>query len=338
MSYYTEQRIINLSSDSANTYKNGTLLSYVEYNFNDFIKPEENIINISCSIQNASLPLSFYIINEYNNKLEYSLDGINKTIVNFDFGNYNANTFIDQFKSKTPFNITFNKANGKFTFSYTSTFYFHYTNSTIFNILGFKKNLDYVSVGNNIIAPYLADFSGIRTIKIRSSKLSNYNLDSISGGSFNDLCTIPVDVGYYGIIVYNNQVNFKSLLNTKYVSLFDIQLVDGFNDELIDFNNVGWTITLQFDILRKLEEITNIETTNLNNKLDNLISILLGNSGIEEEATNKEEATREEPEATREATREEPEEVIQETPILETEPTTGDETLDFLLYKNKIYN
>jgi hypothetical protein len=331
MSYYTDQRIINLSSESANVYKNGSYLSYLEFNFNDFIKPEENIINISCSVQNASIPLSFYIINEYNNKLEYSFNGINKTIVNFDLGNYNATSFITQFKSKTPFDITFNKANGKFTFSYSSTFYFHFQNSTCFNILGFNKNNEYQSVTNIINAPHLADFSGIRTIKIRSSRLGNYNLDSISGGSFNDLVTIPVDVGYYGIIVYNNQVNFKSLLNTKYVSFFDIQIVDGYNDELINFNNVGWTITLQFDILRKLEEETNLINNNLNNKLDSLISILLGNS----QNQNQQDIQSQQDIKNMEIEDQTP---LDGTQFLETEPTTGDETLDFLLYKNKLYS
>lgn len=313
MSYYTDQRIVNLSSESAKQFKNGSFLSYVNFIFNDFIKPEEDIINISCAVQSASIPLSFYIINEYNSQFEYSFDNINKTIVYFDFGNYNANTFINEFQSKTPFTVTFDKAKGRFTFTHNSTFYFHYENSTSFNILGFNKNVSYQSIGNILYAPFLCDFSGIRNIKIRSSKIGNNNLDSVSNGSFNDLCVIPVNVGYYGIIIYTNQNNFKSIISNKYITEFDIQLVDGYNDELIDFNNVGWTITLQFDILRKLEERTDI----IENKINELTFAI--KNLLREEPTN--EPVEEE-----------------EEPILETEPvTSGDETIDFLLYKNKIY-
>jgi hypothetical protein len=321
MAYYTDQRIVNLSSESANQYRNGSFLSYVNYVFNDFIKPEEDIINISVGVQSASIPLSFYIINEYNSQFEYSLDGINTTIVNFDYGNYNANTFITQFQSKTPFSITFDKASGKFTFTYNSDFYFHYENSTSFNVLGFNKNTTYQSVGNTLQAPFLCDFSGIRNIKVRSGKLGNFNLDSVSGGSFNDLCVIPVNVGYYGIIVFINQNNFKSILTNKYVSDFDIQLVDGFNDELIDFNNVGWTITLQFDILRKLEEKSDIIGSKINDLTDLLTNLFTQKSQVSEEPQVLED-----------------QQVSSDIPILETEPIVEDETIDFLLYKNKQFN
>lgn len=325
MAYYTDQRIVNLSSNSANIYKNGSLLSYVEYTFNDFIKPEEDIVNISCSVQSASIPLSFYIINEYNSQFEYSFDGINTTIVNFDFGNYNANSFISQFQSKTPFTITFNKATGIFTFSYSSDFYFHHNNSTCFHVLGFKNNLTYQSTSNILVAPFLCDFSGIRNIKIRSSKIGNFNLDSISGGNFNDLCTIPVNVGYYGIIVYVNQNNFKSLIANKYITNFDIQIVDGFTDELIDFNNVGWTITLQFDILRKLEEKTDIVGNKLND-LTNLLTNLFSQQNQQQEQDQQDQE------------QDQQEEQNIDEPFLETEPIgETDETIDFLLYKNQIY-
>jgi hypothetical protein len=327
MSYYTDQRIVNLSSESGTQYKNGSFLSYVNFIFNDFIKPEEDIINISCAVQSASIPLSFYIINEYNSQFEYSFDGINKTIVNFDFGNYNANSFISQFQSKTPFTVIFDKATGRFSFSYTNDFYFHYENSTSFNVLGFKRDITYQSIGNVLQAPFLCDFSGIRNIKIRSSKIGNSNLDSVSGGSFNDLAVIPVNVGYYGIIVFVNQNNFKSIISNKYITEFDIQLVDGFNDELIDFNNVGWTITLQFDILRKLEEKTDLIGNKINDLTNLLTNLFVGGSSTPQPNPPEEE---EEPED---------EGVSSEEPILETEPVaSGDETIDFLLYKNKRFD
>jgi hypothetical protein len=281
----TDSIQVNLNSQSATEYKNGSFLSYVIYNFDTLIKPEKDIINISCSVQNASIPLSFYIINEYNNKLEYSFNDIDKTIVYFTLGNYNANTFIQEFQSKTPFTPTFDRATGKYTFTYEGNFYFHYENSTVFKILGFDNKKNYNSTDSVLIAPFLADFSGIRMIKIRSIALVNNNIDSNTGTHSGDLCSIPVTTGYYGIINYENINNFSSILSNKYINSFDIQLLDEY-DELIDFNNVSWTITLQFNILRNIKE----KEDNFNfKKLINLLTNILVNQQVQEPTQEEEE-------------------------------------------------
>lgn len=243
-----ESKQINLSSQSATKYLNGFNKSYVEYSFPNFIKPDENIYNISVSVQNASIPVSFYTIDHRNMSFEYSFDNINKVKIDFTHGNYNANTFITEFKSKTPFNITFNKSNGLFTFTHdTQNFYFHKENSTCFKILGFDKDVTYESTFNTLFAPFLADFSGIRIIKIRSNTLITNNADSNVGNYSGDICSISVTVGSYGIINYVNYNNFASNITNRHLSLFDIQILDEY-DEQINFNNIDWAITLQFDI------------------------------------------------------------------------------------------
>jgi hypothetical protein len=292
MSLITDSRQVNLNSQSATQYKNGSFLSYVNYSFDSFIKPEKDIVSISCGVQNASIPLSFYIINEYNNKFEFSFDNINKTIVYFTYGNYNANTFIQEFQSKTPFLASFDRATGKYTFSYSSTFYFHYENSTAFKVLGFHNQTTYNSIGNIIIAPFLADFSGIRVIKIRSVALVNNNLDSNTMTHSGDLCSIPVTTGYYGIINYTNTNNFTAILSNKYINAFDIQLVDEY-DELIDFNNVSWSITLQFDILRKVNILEENQNNFSLNKLVNLLTNILINQQVQETTQQDEDVQQE---------------------------------------------
>ena len=57
------------------------------------IKRDESIEHINFSIPYAVIPVSFYTINENNNKLIISINGA-ITIYNFPFGNYSANTFI----------------------------------------------------------------------------------------------------------------------------------------------------------------------------------------------------------------------------------------------------
>ena len=243
-----ESRQINLSSQSATRYLNNSYLSYVEYSFPNFIRFNDNVSSISCSVQNASLPVSYYTIDHRNMNLEYSFDNVNKTIVSFNHGNYNANTFKDEFERVTPFKVIFNKSTGIYNFTHpTSNFYFHKENSTCFKILGFNKDLSYQSTFNILFAPYLADLSGIRIIKIRSNTIVTNNADSNTGTYSGDLCSIPITVGSYGIINYVNANNFSSVIRNKSLSLFDIQILDEY-DELINFNNINWSITLQFDI------------------------------------------------------------------------------------------
>ena len=243
-----ESRQINLSSQSATTYINNSYLSYVEYSFPNFIRFDDNVSSISCGVQNASIPVSYYTIDHRNMNLEYSFDGINKTIVTFNHGNYNANTFKDEFERVTPFKVIFNKSTGIYNFTHpTSNFYFHKENSTCFRILGFNKNTSYESTFNILYAPHLADLSGIRIIKIRSNTMVTNNADSNVGSYSGDICSIPITVGSYGIINYVNTNNFSSTLKNKHLSLFDIQILDEY-DELINFNNINWSITLQFDI------------------------------------------------------------------------------------------
>jgi hypothetical protein len=277
-----ESKQVNLSSQSATKYLNATNLSHVEFSFPNFIRPEENIVNISVSVQNASIPVSFYTIDHRNCHLEYSFDNVNKTIVQFENGNYNANTFKAEFEKKTPFKIIFNKANGLFTFSHNmNNFYFHKENSNCFKILGFNKNETYESTFNTLFAPFLADFSGIRIIKIRSSSFITNNADSNVGTYSGDIASISVTVGSYGIINYINSNNFSSNISNRHISLFDIQILDEL-DEFINFNNIDWALTLQFDIIYKenskmfsiLNETTNNEKLKEKSKDEEELEIL----------------------------------------------------------------
>ena len=69
-------------------------------------------------------------------------------------------------------------------------------------------------------------------------------ISSIDYASTNVLVTIPVDVPPFSLISYNSQSESnKNLLNVRSINQIDIQIYDE-NDNLIDFNNLDWTISL----------------------------------------------------------------------------------------------
>ncbi len=183
MDTYTDSRLINISSDTANMVLNNDLLSSCVFSFAGMLKDEEDILYTKISIQSAQIPISYYVVNEYNNTLVYKIGTGPTQTANFEYGNYNANSFITEFKSKlgSSFNMVLNKINGKYTITNTADLTLCSNGSTIFKILGFSPTSDYTSSSKVLIAPYPCNFAGITRIKIISNELSTYSMDSVTG-------------------------------------------------------------------------------------------------------------------------------------------------------------
>ena len=310
MNTYIDARQITISSKTADSI-NDTLKSVAYFSFPAFLKDEDDIIQTQISIHSAQIPLSYYNLNQYNNTLVYQFGtGTVQTAV-FTEGNYTANSFIAEMKIKIPtISVLFNSTNGKFIFAKSSQFTFYASGSTCFPIMGFDSNV----TGTNITAKYPANFAGITRIKIASSELNTFALDSYTGGYSSNLAIIPINNSSYGILLYENNSGYKPILRNKSLNGFDIQLLDD-NNNVINFNNIDWYITLQMDITRKLEMMDRVFP-----KLTNIIPSSLGDFPAED-AQNTDTKKDENADA----------------PNAPDLPTTGDDDLDFLLYQRNIY-
>lgn len=307
-STYTDSRLINISSGSADSLMNGTLLSSCVFGFPGLLKDEQDILYTQISLLNAQIPISYYIINEYNNKLSYQIETDGIQTAYFEYGNYNANSFITEFKAKvgTHFNLTLNRINGKYTVTNNKTFEFYYQDSTIFKIMGLDTGSDVLAPLKTYTAPYPCNFAGITRIKIISNELSTYAMDSVTGNFSNLLTSISVNSGSYGILLYENNHNFKALLRNKNIDYFDIGFLDD-DENYIDFNNINWHMTLQIDIVRKLR--------------DNDTQLQLNPPEINYNMEQEEQ-------------QDQPQEEQNIEPL---QNSTGDDDLDFLMYQNGIY-
>ena len=82
-------------------------------------------MNNICSVVvlNAQIPVSFHVINEYNNELKILRSGILTTTITIKTGKYNANTLITELKTQFSSadmlfsNIKINKNSGKLVFT-----------------------------------------------------------------------------------------------------------------------------------------------------------------------------------------------------------------------------
>ena len=265
-----EHKLITLNSRYA-TKLNNSFNSNVVFNFKGILTDEDDIISSNICVMNAQIPVSFYTINETNNYFQISTSGIYEDII-IPFGNYNGNTLINTILALwlatpsgigNPITLTLSSINGKLTFGYTGTFAvnfpFYVYNSTSqinysFRILGFQQNTNYnVSFAPYaLVAPYPLNLLGVNRLAIRSNKLAINSYNSVSLNLGITLSTIPVDVPAFSLINYTNQTDLnKALLRVNIIDDIDISIVDEDNN-LINFNNIDWTIALVLENVRIL--------------------------------------------------------------------------------------
>ena len=281
MNSYTENKLINLTSESANQFYNSTFLSNLSFNTPGLLTPNPLIKRIEISTIHAEIPVSFYTINYSNSFLKYSIN--NGTIFNVQIpvGNYNANTLITALSTlinNVNFTIIINKVTGVLQFFCNQTFTI-YTDSTfsIGKVLGFNLNTSYVSAETplyTLTALYPLNLLGIKKINISSQTLHTSNFSS-ANGTTSLINSISVDQPPFSLIVYQNTSGAKFTLNNSYINKIDLALYDeDFN--YINFNNINWSILFCLYITYEIPasiipaQITNKPIDNPNPNLNEL--------------------------------------------------------------------
>ena len=280
---YFDNKIITLNS-AYGTKQNGTLSSLLLFNFQGLLKEEHNIIRSYISVVNAQFPASFYTINATNNSFVFVFPGLLITIpevgdpvpaydsqytITIANGNYNAtslmNALINAFDELPiagfTMAITINKLTGRLTFKslYGPEFGFQSSSTDMTTILGVVGWENQISVDGSYTAAYPLNLLGIKVISIKSSILAISAYTSETLGFSNTLATIPVDVPSFNMVSYvsNNDLD-KHILRTKFIDAIDISIMDE-DENLIDFNNINWTLTLSLSIEREDIIINNLD-------------------------------------------------------------------------------
>ena len=110
---------------------------------------------------------------------------------------------------------------------------------------------DYIISTGITTAKFPLNLLGIKTISIHSSKLAISSYSSKNLGINDTLITIPVNTRPFGLIYYKSKNALsKNILTSNSIEAIDIQLTDE-DDNLINFNNINWSITLCLSIERE---------------------------------------------------------------------------------------
>jgi len=256
-----------LNSANANIYLNQSKKSNVVFFFSNVLKIDKNSIDMKLSVVNAQIPVSWYLINDTNNTITLTVQNIT-TSYNFPVGNYSVNTFMATWLSffGNTWVITFNNITNKLTFS-NSLGQITFGNNIIsknllLSLIGLVPSQSYTSSGNYLTSQYSVNFSGLQTLKIKSSTFSFKNIDSLSGSTTATICSVPVSSTT--MINYYTLTGYKSTFKNYELNSIDIAITDDKNN-YIDFSNIDWSLTLQIDITNEtIENIDNLNDIYLN--------------------------------------------------------------------------
>ena len=207
------------------------------------------IIYNTVSVTHCEIPVSFYIINEYNDflKLVRTTTPFTETSVSLTRGNYDANSFMSMLTTLFTgdnYSISFNKSTGKFTISNSAFDFFIDITSTCGLVMGFKNGVEYTSTTQSLTLPGMANFLGTKNIRIVSENIKTENFDSI--GKQDYLLNLQINEPPYGIVLFSNINNFDNIFELEFMNHIHLKLYDD-SGNLLDFNDVDWSITLQFN-------------------------------------------------------------------------------------------
>lgn len=257
---YIDEKLITLSTVSNNVvYNNGTFKSDVEFKFNTILKDTNDIIRASISILSAQIPVSFYNINVYTDVLKIQI-GVSVYTITLTNGNYNSTTLVAEMQIQliaqglTDFTIVYSSTTGKMTISRATSFTILFSGSTILGVLGYSQTIDTVGLSLTGINPL--NLLGSLRVRVLSTQLSTLNIDSSIKGGISLLASIPIEAPPYGVILFDNYNKSSQELKSLDITDIDLQLVDD-NGNLINFNNIDWSITMVMYIERKSVEKSN---------------------------------------------------------------------------------
>ena len=255
----TESLQIHLNSKYA-SIKNNNSFSDCTFNLPNIELPMGH--HIMLSIQNATIPYSFYNIDKTNNSIYLEFQRFDEDlgedvwsgqVKNYEMaiGNYNAFQLASHLTQILPtLTVTYNSITNKLRFATDTVNDFRFTlQSTASNILGMCNDIEYNrSFAKVMISPYVINLASKQCIYITTNYHTG-SIDNIVSNNYSILCCVPIPYQPYSLISNRNTGNFRVNLFSNLMSYITIRLVDDKNN-LIDLNGQYFNLTLQIDVMK----------------------------------------------------------------------------------------
>jgi len=205
--------------------------------------------HIYLSLQNATIPYSFYSISSVDNTFSWGLVAGPVNTYYIEPGNYNITQLIDVIKTAmgASFTITYSPITSKLLITHATTNFIIYA-GTFNHIIGFSKTSNTTSVANLLYSRDCVNLNQIRALNIEIN-FPTYNVNVAQPYNQNILATIPVYVAPFSIITYQNPNNFRTNLYVNKLDQIQIRIVDN-EGRLVDMNGIQYQMTLQLDCVK----------------------------------------------------------------------------------------
>ena len=253
--------IVILDSRNATTNNNDSFNSDVYFEFDDPLKVETSTLQWSASVLTFTCPNSIYVINETNSFLCVVITSpsfINLSYT-FPYGNYNVSSFINAFNSVfKPLSLSINTITNIFTIIGTNLNFYIDPSSTIYGIMGFRKNSSIFLSNYQIIMPFTCNFNGLQNLNIHLSSITTKNINSFTSSTCNIIQSIPIQCGSNQIL-YTKANDYNFNITTQILDSLNIQLKDDLGN-LINLNNQNFNLTLVFNTLKNMDRFKNDTT------------------------------------------------------------------------------
>jgi hypothetical protein len=210
--------------------------------------------HIYLSLQNATIPYSFYSISAVDNTFTWGLAAEFEPEFTYyiEPGNYNITQLIDvmQFAMGSAYTITYSSITSKLLITHATSNFTIYAAS--FNhIIGFSKTTNTTSTANLLYGRDCVNLNQIRALNIEIN-FPTYNVNIAQPYNQNILATIPVYVAPFSIITYQNPNNFRTNLYVNKLDQIQIRIVDN-EGRLVNMNGIQYQMTLQLDCVKFTE-------------------------------------------------------------------------------------
>jgi hypothetical protein len=239
---------IHLNSKLATNYINNSL-SNCEFYLPTLECPPEHSLYIS--VVSASIPYTFYNVDETNNYFSCELINGNGDGFYFDKGNYNAYQITNFLNNNLSNGIkcSYNIISNKMVLTHPSSNFLLHQTSTCLELLGFKSS-DSVnkmtSSGLELTSNYCVNLQTKHCICIQTNfETGNRNFSNLL--SSNILASIPISGNPYSMISYINPNKYRCNLFSNIIRYINVKLVDQ-NNNLLNLNGCHFSLTLQLDI------------------------------------------------------------------------------------------
>jgi hypothetical protein len=208
--------------------------------------------HIYLSLQNASIPYSFYSITSFDNVFSWGV--VSGTINTYYVqpGNYNINQLIDVIQAAmgSQYTVSYNSITSKILITHATSNFIIYA-ATFNHIIGFSKTSNTTSTAQMLYGRDCVNLNQIRSINVEVN-FPTYNVNVAQPYNQNILATIPVFVAPFSIITYTNTNNFRTNLYVNKLDQIQIRLLDN-EARLIDMNGIQYQMTLQLDCIKFTE-------------------------------------------------------------------------------------